>query len=80
MNFVYSHTATMHAYTHTRKRARAHAYIVLVCEWTLLAGQCASHIVRSVAMLLPHQVRSVTLPIYGERGGFFGYKKSLRAK
>ena len=77
---MYLHTATMHTHTHTRKRARVCAYIVLVCKWTLLAGQCALHIVRSGAMLLPHKVRSVTLPIYGERGGFFGYKKLLRTK
>lgn len=80
-DFLYIHTpATMHTHAHTRKRARACAYIVQVCKWTLLAEMRLAHYPAPLLWLLPHQIRSVTLPIYAERGGIFGDKNSLRAK
>lgn len=66
--FLYIYTpATMHTHTHTRKRARACAYIVQVCKWTLLAEMRFAHYPAPLLWLLTHKVRSVTLPIYGER-------------
>lgn len=79
MIFVYSHTCYYaHACTHVN--ARACAYIVQVCEWTLLAEMRFAHYPAPLLWLLPHQICSVTLPIYAERGGIFGGKNSLRAK